>query len=748
MGRSRVARAVGRVGARALQRRRVCAALLTTLFLVLAGCKVPSPNAPGPPSSELAAVACPSATSCFAVGSQVTTTGALPLVEQFDGATWKVLPSPAPPSKHSSLDAVACASSTRCLAVGTWRSGASHVFSESWNGSAWTMTTVPEPTGTVSTVFEGLACTSATSCVAVGLSQLSGSDLQVTLAERWNGSSWSIMASPTPSGVAGARLAAVACPTTTSCLAVGTQDPSQGGARTLAERWNGTTWSIVTTPNPSGDGSLAGVECTSASSCLAVGESNGMTLVERWNGTSWSLVTTPNPSDTASLAGVACASATSCFAVGAYRDLSGSHVLVERWNGTTWAVSPSPTPADFASLAGVSCPTPTACVAVGSHSPYTSATLVERWNGASWSIGASTDPVGPTNSALAAVACANNTFCVAVGGATSGPFGSESTLIETSNGATWSLTPGPADPAGATSSSLAGVACPSTTSCFAVGWYWSSGANHALIERFDGTAWSVAASPTLSSDGSSLAGIACPSADSCFAVGKQGAALSDTPVAERWDGNTWSIGSSPPGPAGTSLSALAGVACPAPSSCVAAGTAATLAPHLIFESAFVDTWNGTSWSNDDRATVTNASLASLSCTTSTACIAVGTTTTTNGNVGTTKSFVEQLDDSGWSLVSSPTPGGATAAPLYGVACTTATSCYAVGSSSDSGGSSQSLIVRWDGTSWSIVTENNPTNSRLAGVSCATISCDAAGTFVTQGDFKKWDNTLIDLLASP
>ncbi len=44
---------------------------------------------------------------------------------------------------------------------------------------------------------------------------------------------------------------------------------------------------------------LNGVSCTSPSSCMAVGEFTGigneMTLAEAWNGTSWSVVKTPRP---------------------------------------------------------------------------------------------------------------------------------------------------------------------------------------------------------------------------------------------------------------------------------------------------------------------------------------------------------------------------------------------------------------------------------------------------------------------
>ena len=61
------------------------------------------------------------------------------------------------------------------------------------------------------------------------------------------------------------------------------------------------------TPNVPGadDTNLYGVDCTSANSCMAVGTAvfpagfreprPSQTVAERWDGTSWQLVPTPNP---------------------------------------------------------------------------------------------------------------------------------------------------------------------------------------------------------------------------------------------------------------------------------------------------------------------------------------------------------------------------------------------------------------------------------------------------------------------
>lgn len=95
----------------------------------------------------------------------------------------------------------------------------------------------------------------------------------------------------------------------------------------LAERWNGSAWAIQSTPGLTGGQSYAnlleGVSCTSATACTAVGYSAGpvpVTLAMRWNGTSWTLQPTADPTDAQSsdrqLEGVSCLSATACRAVG------------------------------------------------------------------------------------------------------------------------------------------------------------------------------------------------------------------------------------------------------------------------------------------------------------------------------------------------------------------------------------------------------------------------------------------------
>jgi hypothetical protein len=343
--------------------------------------------------------------------------------------------------------------------------------------------------------LNSVSCADGVNCVAVG-TRVIGS-LDKTLVKIWNGTTWSVVSSPNPPGKTSATLNTVTCPSSTGCIAVGNYSTSSW-SRTLIEQWDGTSWKIVASPNPPGQtlATLDGVTCVSSTSCLAVGnystKSWSRTLIEQWNGTSWRIVASPNPHGQtfAALDGLACPNATSCFAVGNYSTKSWSRTLVEHWNGTSWAITASPNPPGqtFAIVGSISCPSSASCYAVGFYlTDATTKTLAERWNGTSWSIVASPNPApGLLEFAgLGSVACVGSSDCYAVGFAVAG-VGSRA-LIEHWNGSTWAIAAGPVQTGALDFPALLGVACASTTNCHAVGF----SSNTTLIDRWDGTKWST-----------------------------------------------------------------------------------------------------------------------------------------------------------------------------------------------------------------------------------------------------------------
>ena len=192
----------------------------------------------------------------------------------------------------------------------------------------WTVQATPNPSGVLMPGLDDVSCASATSCIAVGSYSTNDYENAQPLAEHWNGRTWAIQ---NPSGPVGAYLTGVSCTSTKSCTAVGDYyDSVSKEGLLVAEHWNGRTWSIQAVPNPTGTGAeypgLDSVSCASARSCTAVGSyfdsvsSESLPLAEHWNGSTWSIQATPNPTGATSnqLEVISCTSATSCTAAGLY----------------------------------------------------------------------------------------------------------------------------------------------------------------------------------------------------------------------------------------------------------------------------------------------------------------------------------------------------------------------------------------------------------------------------------------------
>ena len=350
---------------------------------------VTSPNTSTGEWNFLNGVTCTSASDCWTVGyyrnsgvDQICP-GCIAgtLIEHWNGTAWSIVTSPnTSATQLNYLNDVTCASASDCWAVGSYYNGSvGRTLIEHWNGTAWSIVNSPNAMGWNG--LSGVTCTSASDCWAVG--SYGHGDLGQTFIEHWNGTAWSIVNSPNTSATQDNQLRDVTCTSASNCWAVG----QYSFGRTLTEHWNGTAWSIVRSPNTSTGHShhLLGVTCTSASECWAVGDYfTGTienhpaihTLIERWNGTAWSIVTSPTTTLFAHLREVTCASASDCWAVGD----DSNHTLTEHWNGTAWSIVTSPNAIGPNYLKGVTCASASDCWTVGSYySGSVSRTLIERY---------------------------------------------------------------------------------------------------------------------------------------------------------------------------------------------------------------------------------------------------------------------------------------------------------------------------------------------------------------------------------
>jgi hypothetical protein len=388
------------------------------------------------------------------------------LAESWNGNTWKIQNTPnLPGAKPSGLIGVSCTRPANCMAVGGTgidNSPRKALLAEHWNGNGWDITPVPNPPGITPAGgnLESVSCSGPSDCMAVGL-YVNRAGQPSPLSERWNGTNWSVVPIPHLPQAQATFLNSISCTSGFACTAVAGVVSASGRLVTMAERWNGTHWSIQPTPNPAGrfGAVLLGVDCSGPSACTAVGaavdsagDPVGPTLAERWNGATWSIQPTPNPSSPGggTLNWVACPSQTDCTAVGASVDTSGNALatLAERWNGTRWSIQPTPNPAGVQGprLEGVACTSPSACTAVGGS--FANASLAERWNGTKWVIQASPNPEGQIyDLMLWTVACPRPLHCMAVGKCASfapqltAPLAPQLTLAEQWNGSSANAQP-------------------------------------------------------------------------------------------------------------------------------------------------------------------------------------------------------------------------------------------------------------------------------------------------------------------
>ena len=344
--------------------------------------------------------------------------------------------------------------------------------------------------------LDGVSCTGRSQCTATGTATTrTGKNLK-PLAERWNGTSWTVQSTPTTNtgGWLGGTLdGGVSCTSSTACMAAG-YSYSKSFARLLGEGWNGRTWAIQPDSKPATGGQPFGISCRWAKDCTAVGQRlTGMTLAEHWNGRAWSAQTTKH---LGALESVSCPATGNCTAVGSN---SAGKALAAHWNGKTWSDQSVASPQQLNVLGSVSCTAVQDCVAVGvagTTSPSLSlGPLAEHWTGGSWTV------LTPANPAPAgditefnSVSCTSATNCVAVGDYMDQADTSDTTLAEQWNGTSWTVltTPSPV-----TFSALVSVSCPSATHCIAVGVSspTATGALTPLSEVWDGTTWTAVTAP-------------------------------------------------------------------------------------------------------------------------------------------------------------------------------------------------------------------------------------------------------------
>jgi len=276
------------------------------------------------------------------------------LIEHWNGRQWSVVTSPNPGPMYNTLYSVSAVSANDIWAVGVYANDAevTQTLTMHWDGTSWSVVSSPSPASINNELFS-VAAVSANDVWAVGfLSTMTANQTAVdqTLIEHWNGSSWNVVKSLNP-GLSSDHLSGVAAISANDVWAVGDASNSST-SQTLAEHWNGSIWSVVKSSSPGSGDAFTAVATVSAHDVWAVGytskNSTIQTLAEHWNGTNWSVIKSANVGQHPSFWAVAAFSAHDVWAVGSNGTKTKfNQALIEHWNGTQWSVVKSPSPGSF-----------------------------------------------------------------------------------------------------------------------------------------------------------------------------------------------------------------------------------------------------------------------------------------------------------------------------------------------------------------------------------------------------------------
>ncbi|HKP51217.1 MAG TPA: S-layer homology domain-containing protein [Chloroflexia bacterium] len=627
----------------------------------------------------------------WAVGVLNSTTPPAYGLQHWNGTDWEIYQ---PPFFQPTMYDVGMVASNAVWAVGT----SGYVFK--WNGATWTRDTSPADAH-----LYAMSMISATNGWAVGSSGR---------IVHYDGTAWTNYTSNTTTNL-------------WSIDMVNENEGWAGGTLGLMLHYQSGTWTPLA-PNPASF-TIEGIHMLNANEGWAVGYSG--TILHYLNGT-WSPQASPT---TQNLLNVHMVNSNEGWAVGAAPS-GGMGTLLHYQNGT-WSLVPNPTGKTLRDI-----------YVFGTGEGWTvseapGAKLYLSTGNITPTPGQTATPTSVPSTSTAIIA-ATSTSVPPTAVATSTGMPSATGIVITPSataacGAAWSVVSSPN--VGTFSNAFDGVAAVNASDVWAVGYsYDNSSRELALVQRWNGSSWSVVPAPQ-PGQSSRLKGVSAISANDVWAVGYYAGSSTQTLI-ERWNGTQWDVIPSPP--TGACSSYLQAVAAIAPNDVWAVGyyllcdsTPQTLTMH----------WNGSQWTM-----VNSPNIGSLTNRLN------GVAALSSGDVWAVGEYVVGSDGvvpmalhwngASWSSMSMPQPGGY-ANNLFGVTAISANDVWAVGYSYNDQGSTQTLIEHWNGAAWSIVTSPNPGTSRLRGVSALTASdVWAVGDFTNQPLALHWDGAQWGVVPSP
>jgi hypothetical protein len=294
----------------------------------------PAPAIPGATQSRLLGIDAAAANDIWAVGYYISSNWH-PLAVHFDGSSWSVVPVPSNLGTYNAPDILALNSVRVISAKDVWAVGGdarSFGVAQSkgglelhWNGTVWTPA-IPPAGGGFGYSMAAVTSSATNNVVTVGPAP--------PWSYHWNGSQWN-----QEDSLLGNYFTAIDAADAQHIISVGTYPAgsiSEGGSypsSAIARLFDGANWvqsGASRQPQKVGTGNegFNAVSAVSANEFWAVGSAEGSTMAQRWDGTKWSLVPSANGNPAPNvnqgqvnvLLGVDALSATDGWAVGNYYD--------------------------------------------------------------------------------------------------------------------------------------------------------------------------------------------------------------------------------------------------------------------------------------------------------------------------------------------------------------------------------------------------------------------------------------------
>ncbi|MEP6774891.1 MAG: hypothetical protein ABJA50_04775, partial [Chloroflexota bacterium] len=274
------------------------------------------------------------------------------LALHWDGSSWITATIPSPGAGFTTIRSSVALAADDMWVVGAYYSGTVKPLTEHWDGSTWTVVsaaiTGTNPGLLAVTAFApddvwavGETCGN-TNCP--GGSQ--------PLIEHWDGSTWSISPSQDP-GTPVSYLGGIAGTSPNDIWAVGATclDTACSQEQTLTEHWNGSSWTIVPSPSPGSlDSWLGPIVAVAPNDAWATGSAsndgtNYFDPMLHWDGSSWTNITITSPGLVDNdLRALAMVGPNDIWAVGDIDNGTGELTQIQHYTGPCGTPTPTITP--------------------------------------------------------------------------------------------------------------------------------------------------------------------------------------------------------------------------------------------------------------------------------------------------------------------------------------------------------------------------------------------------------------------